>query len=201
MCNLYRLGNSSTEVANLFSVADLGSNSNAGGKIYPGGSGLVVSEGKVRSMIWGFPLTLKSRKTGAPLKPKPVNNARSDKLDTYMWRYSFSERRCLIPLNAWAEAEGKKGSKTKTWLSLADSELFAAAGIWKESEEWGRSYAMVMTDSAGKAADVHNRMPVLLEQESYATWLEGSPSEALSLCRPFGGSIFIDRTEEPWFSR
>jgi putative SOS response-associated peptidase YedK len=46
----------------------------------------------------GFPLTLKSKKTSQPLKLKPVNNTRSDKLDSFMWRYSFAERRCLIPV-------------------------------------------------------------------------------------------------------
>jgi hypothetical protein len=42
-------------------------------------------------MVWGFPLVLKG-KSGQPLKPKPCNNTRADKLDSFMWRYSFEER-------------------------------------------------------------------------------------------------------------
>jgi hypothetical protein len=34
-------------------------------------------------MVWGFPLVLKG-KGGQALKPKPVNNARVDKLDGFM---------------------------------------------------------------------------------------------------------------------
>jgi hypothetical protein len=30
--------------------------------------------------VWGFPFDMKSKKTGALLEPKPVNNARTDKL-------------------------------------------------------------------------------------------------------------------------
>ncbi len=62
----------------------------------------------VRQMTWGFPLALKG-KSGQLLKPKPVNNARADKLDGFMWRYSFQDRRCLIPVTEFCEAEGEKG--------------------------------------------------------------------------------------------
>jgi hypothetical protein len=44
-----------------------------------------------------------------------IDNTRADKLDSFMWRYSFQERRCLIPGTEVAEAEGERGSKTRTW--------------------------------------------------------------------------------------
>lgn len=85
MCNLYRLTNSNAEVANLFG-AKLGDVGNAGGgEVYPGYPGIVMANGELRSMAWGFPLVLKG-KNGQPLEPKPVNNARADKLDNFMWR-------------------------------------------------------------------------------------------------------------------
>ena len=59
-------------------------------------------------MTWGFPLVL-TGKQGQKLKPKPVNNARTDKLQTAFWCDSFARRRCLIPVSEWAEAEGQKG--------------------------------------------------------------------------------------------
>ena len=65
-------------------------------------------------------------------------------------------------------AEGAKGAMTRTWLSLPDAELFACAGVWRTSDEFGACYSMVMTDSAGSAsADIHSRMPVLLRDEDY----------------------------------
>jgi putative SOS response-associated peptidase YedK len=131
MCNLYKMDHSAAEVAKLFNVAaELG---NAGGEIYPGYPGYVVAQGRMRQMTWGFPLTLKSKKTGLPLKPKPVNNTRADKLDSFMWRYSFAERRCLIPATQFAEAEGEAGNKTRTWFALPDEPVFAVAGIWADT--------------------------------------------------------------------
>ena len=109
MCNLYRMTKNADEVARLFG-AQLGSIGNAVEEVYPGYPGLVAAGGTLRSMTWGFPLVLKG-KNGQPLKPKPVNNTRADKLDSFMWRFSFQERRCLIPVSAFA-AEGERGAKS-----------------------------------------------------------------------------------------
>lgn len=141
------------EIAKLFG-AGADPPGNAGESVHPDYPGYVVAEGRMRQMTWGFPLALKG-KSGQPLKPKPVNNARTDKLDSFMWRYSFQERRCLIPVTEFCEAEGAKGSKTRTWFSLPHEEVFAAAGIWRDSPEWGPAYSMIMTDACGHAAGVH----------------------------------------------
>ncbi|WP_299191906.1 SOS response-associated peptidase family protein [uncultured Erythrobacter sp.] len=203
MCNLYRMTKNKDEVARLFDADDASGGANFGEEVYPGYPGLVVAEGAVKQMSWGFPLVMKG-KNGQPLKPKPVNNARTDKLDSFFWRHSFEERRCLIPLTAWAEAQGAKGAKTRTWLSLPglslpDAELFACAGVWRQSDEWGAVYSMVMTESAGSAAEpVHSRMPVLLRPEDYRGWVSGSPEEAKALCKAWSGELNIERTDQPW---
>jgi len=80
MCNLYRMSKSAAEVARLFGV-ELMQGSNAGEQVYPGYPGWVVGLNHMKTMHWGFPLTLKG-KSGQPLKPKPVNNTRSDKLSS-----------------------------------------------------------------------------------------------------------------------
>ena len=198
MCNLYRMTKNASEVAAWFKVVEQAQGANFAAEVYPGYTGLVVAEGAVQPMTWGFPLVLKGAK-GQPLKPKPVNNARTDKLATSFWRSAFEKRRCLIPLTAWAEAEGPKGRMSRTWLSLPDVPLFAVAGLWRPTEEWGAAYSMVMTGSEGTdAAAVHERMPVLLAPADYAQWLGGAPQEALGLCRPWQGPLAIDRTAEPW---
>jgi putative SOS response-associated peptidase YedK len=198
MCNLYRMTKNVAEVAAWFAAVDAAQGANFAEEVYPGYTGLVVAEGAVRAMTWGFPLVLKGAK-GQPLKPKPVNNARTDKLATFFWRHSFEERRCLIPLTGWAEAQGARGRMTRTWLSLPDAPLFAAAGVWRQSEEWGACYSMVMTDSQGTdAASVHERMPVLLAPDDQARWTDGSPAAALDLCRGWAGPLAIDRTDQPW---
>jgi putative SOS response-associated peptidase YedK len=198
MCNLYRMTRTATEVAKWFAAVEGGEGANFAAEAYPGYTGLVVAEGGVRAMTWGFPLALTGAK-GQKLTPKPVNNARSDRLATPFWRNAFETRRCLIPLDAWAEAEGEKGRMTRTWLSLPDAPLFAVAGLWRPTAEWGDAYAMVMTDTAGcEAETVHSRMPVVLAPADHARWLTATPQEALGLCRPWNGPLVIDRTREAW---
>lgn len=198
MCNLYRMNRAVAEVAHLFDAIAPAS-SNAPAEIYPGYPGLVVAGGELRSMVWGFPLRLKGMKPDA--KPKPVNNTRADKLDSFMWRYSFAERRCLIPVTEFAEAEGEKGSKTRTWFALPDESVFAVAGIWRDTDEWGPAYSMVMTEACIHVADVHDRMPVILRREDWADWLDGAPDDARLLCRPYPELMVVNRTADPWVRR
>lgn len=187
------------EIANLFrATPDAGAN--LGSEVYPGYPGLVVARGQARLMSWGLPLVLRG-KQGQLLKPKPVNNARTDKLGTSFWRDSFEKRRCLIPVSAWAEAEGPKGVMTRTWLSLPEQEVFAAAGIWRPTQEWGDAYAMVMTECCEQMAQVHDRMPVLLSPDQWDEWLGGSSDLAIGMCQPWHGAIDVERTAEPWIKR
>jgi putative SOS response-associated peptidase YedK len=131
-------------------------------------------------------------------KPLKVNNTRDDKLLTSFWKDSFEKRRCLIPVTAWAEAEGEKGKMTKTWYSLPDAELFAVAGIWRSTVEWGDAYSMVMVDGCQQMSDVHDRMPVILRPDAWQQWTQGTPDEALSLVRTCDDTLIVDRTTVPW---
>ena len=148
-------------------------------------------------MAWGFPLVLKG-KSGQPLKPKPVNNTRADKLDSFMWRFSFQERRCLIPVTEFAEAEREKGVKTRTWFALPELPLFAVAGIWRDTLEWGPAYSMVMTEACIHVADVHDRMPVILRRQDWSNWLNGPQDAVGLLSRPYPNLMVVERTADPW---
>lgn len=196
VCNNYRMKRATAEVADLFRVrADPGANYAA--EVYPGYTGLVIAEGVARSMTWGFPLAL-TGKRGQPLKPKPVNNAREDKLHTPFWRNSFANRRCLIPVDAWAEADGEPGRMTKTWFSLPGVETFAVAGLWRETPEWGAAYSMVMVEGGPQMAEVNDRMPVILAEADWAVWTRGTPEAAFDLCQTCPAELLVDRTDEPW---
>ena len=196
MCNLYKMRRPADEIARIF-AAEAAGRPNVGEDVYPGTPGLVVAEGRVRAMTWGLPLALTGR-SGQRLKPRPVNNARADKLTTPFWRDSFRHRRCLIPVDAWAEAEGERGRMTRTWYALEAPGTFAVAGLWRATPEWGEAYAMVMVDGCPQMAEVHDRMPVILDRSDWQAWLEGPPDQALALCRTSLAPLRVERTTEPW---
>ncbi len=196
MCNLYRMTRTTDEIAQLFGAIPT-PGANYGEEVYPGYPGLVVAEGRAKAMTWGFPLVLKGRQ-GQPLTPKPVTNAREDKLTTAFWKASLESRRCLIPVSAWAEAEGAKGQMTRTWYALTGGEPFAVAGLWRPTAEWGEAYTMVMVDGSPLMADVHDRMPLILARENWDRWTDGRAEDALALCRTWEGPLDVDRTLERW---
>jgi len=155
----------------------------------------------LQSMTWGFPLRLKGMSPTA--KPKPVNNIAD--LAKPMWKGLAAKPhwRCLIPLTGFAEAEGPKGAKTRTWFTVKDQPIFAWAGLWRVSDEWGPVYSGVMTDCNGAIRPVHDRMPVLLMPDDHDRWLNGSFDDALAFqARCFSDDLIeMTRTDELWVKR
>lgn len=204
MCNLYTLRKSAAEVAAHFGIANPMA-SNAAEEVYPGMPGYVVREQDgvrvMQSMTWGFPLRLKTMAPTA--KPRPVNNIAD--LGKPMWKglAAKAQWRCLIPVTAFAEAEGAKGAKTRTWFSVTDQPVFAWAGLWRVSDEWGPVYSGVMTDCNEAIRPVHDRMPVILHGDEWDSWLNGSYDDALAFqarCFP-ERLIATERTDELWVKR
>ncbi len=205
MCNLYTLKASANQIADAF-AAERPANFNAGeADVYPGGRGIVVREQAgariVEAMTWGFPLRLKGMSPTA--KPKPVNNIADLRKPMWVGLARKPQWRCIIPLTAFAEAEGEKGAKTRTWFNVKDQPIFGWAGLWRISDEWGPVYSGVMTDCNEAIRPVHDRMPVLLMPDEYHRWLNADFDEAAAFqerCFP-DGLIEMTRTPELWVKR
>lgn len=169
----------------------------------PGSVVRMADDGLVlEQMTWGFPVVLRG-KSGQPLKPKPVNNARFDKLGGFWKRWAVEPRnRCLISTARFAEAVGEKGRMTETWLSVKEQPIFAWAGLWTDSPEWGTCYTGVMTENAIELADIHDRSPVILDPEDWERWLTAPLDQLYQFDRPYPASgLSVDRTDKPWFQR
>ena len=193
---------SAAEVAAHFGVAAPVTQFNVPEEVYPGTPGMVVREQDgvrvLQSMTWGWPVRLKGMKPES--KPKPVNNIADLRKPFWLGAARKPEFRCLIPLTHFAEAEGKTGAKTRTWFSLHDRPIFAWAGLWRDSAEWGPVFSGAMTDCNDAIRPVHDRMPVLLHEDEYAPWLHGGFDDIIGFqerCFP-DELIAMERTSEPW---
>lgn len=205
MCNLYTNKSTVTEIADLFK-AQVPHGFNAPADVYPGYPGLIVHEHAgsrlIEQMTWGFPVRLKGMKLTS--KPKPVNNARDDKLLTGFWKHWFvmPAQRCLIPFTSFAEAEGEPGKMTRTWISVDDQPLAAWAGLWRPTDEWGNAYTGVMVDATKELGEIHDRMPVILHPDAHDIWLRASADEAMKLVTQYPADrLVLERTADPWFTR
>ena len=205
MCNLYSETKSAEAMRRLFDIAtsrDFLGNQASLPQIYPRYEAPVVRLGRdgqreLVRMHWGFLLPQLSKKTGKLILPKAVNNARDNKIrNSSFWRGSFEEeRRCLIPATAFCEAKGRNPA-TFYWFGLKGEEqhpLFAFAGIWRSFKGWYRdeqvqldTYSMVTTRPNALVATVHSdRMPAILAEDGYETWLRGTPDQAFALIGPY----------------
>ncbi len=136
------------------------------------------------------------KKTGKPISPNAWNNARADKVATIgLWKDSFQNRRCLVPATSFREAKGRNPA-TDYWFALKGDEArpaFAFAGLWRDfqpglpdDKKDLLTHTIITTTANDIVKPVHpNRMPVILEPESYEAWLHGSEDDALPLLRPY----------------
>lgn len=205
MCNRYQPGERQ-RIEDHFKAKRLREYNEGPPTVHPKDPGWVVRllDGAMvlEQMTWGFPVVLKG-KQGQPLKPKPVNNARFDKLGAFWKRWaSQPEHRCLIPTTRYAEAVGTPGKMTETWLSLKDQPLFAWAGLWRASDEWGDCYTGVMTENAPELSHIHDRSPVILLPDQWQEWLTGPLSELYQFDQPYpAAGVKVDATAALWARR
>ena len=127
-------------------------------------------------------------------------NARAESVaEKPSFRNAFRRRRCLVPADGYYEWKVEGGRKQPYFLQLASGELFAMAGLW---EQWRspdgkliETYAIVTTEATGAAVQIYDRMPVILAQPEYETWLcSADPS---GLLRPRVGATFSMRRVSP----
>lgn len=205
VCNRYQPGERQN-VRLTFNARELRAFNDGPATVHPKEPGFVVRmvDGSLvlDQMTWGFPVVLKG-KLGQPLKPKPVNNARFDKLNGFWRRWAaLPEQRCLIPTARFAEAAGRPGHMTETWLSLKEQPIFAWAGLWSHSSEWGDVYTGVMTENAPELADIHDRSPVILDPADWQAWLTEPLDTLRRFDRPYPADrISVEATSKLWASK
>jgi len=129
---------------------------------------------------------------GAPETDRGFINARAETAGQKpSFREAFSRRRCLIPATGFYEWQAVSTRRRQPWVfALASGRPFAFAGLWEPPARDGAAptCTILTTDPNEVTRPVHDRMPVILEPESYARWLdpEARGSVALRpLLRPY----------------
>lgn len=137
-------------------------------------------ERKMRLMRWGLlPFWAKDKSIGYKMI-----NARAETVEE---KKSFSPclkaRRCVIPVSGFYE--WKRASKTDKQayaIRRTDDRPLLLAGLWsyntKIDEAGIHSYTVLTHEPNAVVADIHNRMPVILDEEEIMTWLEAPWAEA-----------------------
>ncbi|MFO0551348.1 MAG: SOS response-associated peptidase [Polyangiaceae bacterium] len=154
-----------------------------------------AARARVRELVaarWGFvPHDASTkRQFGMPI------NARAESVRAWsLFRGAFATQRCAVPSTGFFEwiKEGK--AKHPVWFKPEARELLLFAGLWDDwidptTGEALRSFVVITTRANELVAKVHDRMPVILEDDSaLEAWLGDDPTAAATTLRPAGAGV------------
>jgi putative SOS response-associated peptidase YedK len=106
-------------------------------------------------------------------------NARAETVaEKPAFRAAYRHRRCLVLADGFYEWHREGSVKIPYFISLANEEPFAFAGLWeqwhsKETDESLQTATLITTEANGFLAPLHHRMPVILENDRAERWLAG----------------------------
>ena len=140
-------------------------------------------------MKWGLIPHWSKEGTGAA----GMINARSETASTKpAFRDALKSRRCLIPADGFYEWRREGKTKQPFCFEVNDGNLFAFGGLWDgwkdPSGKWIRTCSILTTTPNSVTSAVHDRMPVILDPDSYDLWLDpgmndvAAASELLKPC-------------------
>jgi len=128
-------------------------------------------------------------------KHKPIN-ARAETVEELpTFRHPFHRTRCLIPFTGFYEPDKIHFSKQPFpwhYFEIKDQSIQSFAGlydVWKDrnSEKEIHSYTIITTVPNSVVGQYHDRMPVILQPNDEATWLnpETEVDQLHRLLKPF----------------
>lgn len=122
---------------------------------------------------WGLiPFWAKDPKIGY----KMINARSESVVEKPAFRSAFKQRRCLILADGFYEWEKRKKPKQPYLFRMKDQKPFAFAGLWEHWEggegEIIESCTILTTDANDLVITLHDRMPVILSPDDYASWID-----------------------------
>lgn len=152
---------------------------------------IIAHEGKRRlgELRWGLvPSWSKDGKPGF----QTINAKAETLLEKPAYRIPFQRKRCIIPADGFYEWKQADSGKLPYRIVLKDEPAFAMAGLydtWTAPDGARLSSCTIITTTPNTLmADIHNRMPVILEREDIPEWLDRThqdTSRLLRLLRPY----------------
>ena len=130
-------------------------------------------------------------------------NARGETVaDKPSFRTAFRRRRCLVAADGYYEWTKTGGRKQPYYIRFRDESPFAFAGLWETwrgpkddpLDEPLETCTIITTESSESIRHIHDRMPVILDPESYEMWMDPElcePGPILPLLRPSAADDMI----------
>jgi putative SOS response-associated peptidase YedK len=100
-------------------------------------------------------------------------NARSETVESLKsFKKSFLERRCIILTDGFFEWERSTSVKTPYRFVLKNRKVFGFAGFWTMFIDKQYTATILTTKANNLMASIHDRMPVILDEDKMKIWLD-----------------------------
>jgi putative SOS response-associated peptidase YedK len=127
-------------------------------------------------------------------------NARAETVaEKPFFREAFKRSRCLMPASGYYEWVDGPDGKQPYYFTRRDGQPLTFAGIFdawhdRAAGKGIQSCSMVITEPNKFAAEVHDRMPVILERDQFDTWMRTKDvGEASELLKPAAEDLLARR--------
>lgn len=131
-------------------------------------------------------------------------NARAETVQrTPAFREAFKQRRCVVPADGFFEWTGPKEARKPIWFHRDDGRLILFAGLyetWRPTpDERERTFTIITTTPNGLLEPIHDRMPVILDDDAVDNWLyvRQSPAALMELLRPARDDLLVATAVSP----
>jgi putative SOS response-associated peptidase YedK len=136
-------------------------------------------QAEVRGMHWG--LIPKWTKPGERPKVTPINARAETIAEKPMFRSLVKYRRCIVPANGFYEWKRVGSRKQPFFIEPAEGELMLFAGLFDEAkgadDEPIASFTIITTEANDAVSGLHDRMPVILDDDDLEAWLDRDLTE------------------------
>ncbi len=136
----------------------------------------IINDGtkyRIGLLKWGFiPEFAKDEKTAYKMI-----NARSETIDEKsFFKKPFMHQRCIILADGFFEWERTGSQKTPLRFTVKNKKIFGFAGLYsrfkREDGETVFTCVIITTKANTLIADIHDRMPVILDEDKAKIWLD-----------------------------
>jgi putative SOS response-associated peptidase YedK len=139
---------------------------------------------KAQSARWG----LVNRSARDNSRASQCINAKAETLEQRVtFREAFLQRRCVIPADGFYEWTGPKAKRRPLWIHPRAGGLMLFAGLyeaWYPARNQPEVTFTIVTCAANTAiAEIHDRMPVVLDERAAEDWMNPQERDPLSLKR------------------
>jgi len=198
MCGRYWLEDDLLEISNYFGARPIDFKDFTRGEVFPTNSAPIITK-NVDKILEGVDKIILIYKWGFPLQNKAVFNARTETVDKKpFFKDSFINRRCLAVANAFFEwkMEGKDKIKYKI---KKESKFILFGGIYnsfKVGESIINAFTILTTSPNKEMKDLHDRMPLIIDERDIDAWLFGDLKEAYRIIDSnHNNKLFFEREE------